>query len=889
MHIYYEIPKGAMTVAEAETDHSGTFSNNIASDPKFIDAANADFHLQSNSLCIDAGVDVGLSLDFEGNPVPQGNAPDIGAYEYAGGAICEPNTYYVDATNGDDGNDGRCTDTAWKTIDKVNRMSFSPGYYILFKRGETWRERLAPSSSGSAGNPITFGAYGSGDKPIINGADPVTPWTDDGSNVWYADLTSEPRQVFFDNVRGNNQTSKADVDSDKDWFWESNTLYVYSVGNPDTVYTNPGMEVSDSSRGQCISIHAKSYIDIRDLDLRNAHTHCLDMYNSDNINVYDNDISNSGKRGIYTATSSYMDIYRNTFEWCGVELVTPEHGIYLGTNSSHVDVYENEVSYSWNSGIKCDSVSDVKVYRNYVHDNNQEYSYFGEIHIGSSAADLSNLEIYYNLIEIGDGYGIHSGYLYGHTKTNVSIYNNVIWDNNAGPAPKNYALRLENIDTLNIKNNAIKTAREYVMRYNNNSNVIRDYNCYYGWTHATRMGTIDGSWVTWSDVSSVETHSINQDPLFVDAPNIDFHLQGNSPCIDAGTDVGLTLDFEGNPVPQGNFPDIGAYEYAGGPIACYQDSDCGAGLCKTYTCNNPGTPSAYCSSQKITSCINDDGCCPPGCTEQNDNDCSGLVGLYHFDEGSGTFASDSSGYGNDGTVYGATWTTGISGKALEFDGVDDYINHGDVADLNVETISISIWIKPGAQDADNIFLSKGGYQVDGWYLWHTSDNDIQLRVNSATSHEIESASSFFTFNEWQHVAVVFNKSKVYWHKNGIPFTSDPDDDISMDWALPIGKNLTIGDYSIYHDTYNFNGSIDEVRIYNRTLTPEEILNLYNEVAEHIKADLNNDGAIDIYDLAIITTLFGQTQSHPEWEETADVISNGEIDIYDVVFVASRFT
>ena len=48
--------------------------------------------------------------------------------------------------------------------------------------------------------------------------------------------------------------------------------------------------------------------------------------------------------------------------------------------------------------------------------------------------------------------------------------------------------------------------------------------------------------------------------------------------------------------------------------------------------------------------------------------------VMHFDEGSGTIAKDESGYGNDGTIYGATWTTGISGKALSFDGSNDYVS-----------------------------------------------------------------------------------------------------------------------------------------------------------------------------------------------------------------------
>ena len=57
--------------------------------------------------------------------------------------------YYVDATNGNDSNDGLSEITAWRTINKVNNSSFAPGDFILFKRGEIWREQLSIPSSGT--------------------------------------------------------------------------------------------------------------------------------------------------------------------------------------------------------------------------------------------------------------------------------------------------------------------------------------------------------------------------------------------------------------------------------------------------------------------------------------------------------------------------------------------------------------------------------------------------------------------------------------------------------------------------------------------------------------------------------------------------------------------
>ena len=84
--------------------------------------------------------------------------------------------YFVDATLGVDGAAG--TELApWKTISKVNGEAYSAGDSISFKKGELWREQLTVPSSGSSGNPITFGAYGSGSAPLISGADVISSFS----------------------------------------------------------------------------------------------------------------------------------------------------------------------------------------------------------------------------------------------------------------------------------------------------------------------------------------------------------------------------------------------------------------------------------------------------------------------------------------------------------------------------------------------------------------------------------------------------------------------------------------------------------------------------------------------------------------------------------------
>src|SRR5262249_266938 len=101
-------------------------------------------------------------------------------------------TYYVDATSGNDTNDGLSQATAWKTVAKVNGSTFNPGDSILFKRGGIWNESLVPPSSGSSGNPITFDAYGTGEAPTLTGYVPLpaSAWTNDSTNVWKTSITS---------------------------------------------------------------------------------------------------------------------------------------------------------------------------------------------------------------------------------------------------------------------------------------------------------------------------------------------------------------------------------------------------------------------------------------------------------------------------------------------------------------------------------------------------------------------------------------------------------------------------------------------------------------------------------------------------------------------------
>lgn len=129
-----------------------------------------------------------------------------------------PATYFVDATNGSDLNDGLSSSAAWKTIAKVNSSTFSAGDNILFKKGEVWREQLTVPNSGAAGSPITFGAYGSGSNPIIKRTNLFNAWTEysfmqDGSMEQYAVGTPNDNWGSFSESPGPFGTASVKADT----------------------------------------------------------------------------------------------------------------------------------------------------------------------------------------------------------------------------------------------------------------------------------------------------------------------------------------------------------------------------------------------------------------------------------------------------------------------------------------------------------------------------------------------------------------------------------------------------------------------------------------------------------------------------------------------------
>ena len=107
----------------------------------------------------------------------------------------QANTYYFSNSTGNDSYtsvQAQNQATPWKSINKLNSFfgSLVAGDNIYFKRGDTFYGTIAVIKSGTSGNPITIGAYGTGNKPVITGFTTITGWTNEGGGIYSKVISS---------------------------------------------------------------------------------------------------------------------------------------------------------------------------------------------------------------------------------------------------------------------------------------------------------------------------------------------------------------------------------------------------------------------------------------------------------------------------------------------------------------------------------------------------------------------------------------------------------------------------------------------------------------------------------------------------------------------------
>ena len=213
-----------------------------------------------------------------------------------------------------------------------------------------------------------------------------------------------------------------------------------------------------------------------------------------------------------------------------------------------------------------------------------------------------------------------------------------------------------------------------------------------------------------------------------------------------------------------------------------------------------------------------------GITYLTKNPSSDPVGLWHLDEGTGTTAYDSSGNPNDGTLMGDTsWTSGKFANALSFDGDGDYVQlPASNTILNTNTFTIEAWFRTsvnhpvyGGTEGRLVNLHWKDTASTAVSLYVEEDKIGLLYHKGSMQHVFVKHEVDYFDNVWHHIAVTYDATTYRLYYDGVEVESQA------------GDFGGFGTYPAYLGTYNgsqrfFNGLIDEVRIWNVALLPNQL-------------------------------------------------------------------
>ena len=202
------------------------------------------------------------------------------------------------------------------------------------------------------------------------------------------------------------------------------------------------------------------------------------------------------------------------------------------------------------------------------------------------------------------------------------------------------------------------------------------------------------------------------------------------------------------------------------------------------------------------------------------------AGLWHFDDN----AQDSSPNANHGTVYGATYVDGKFGKALSFDGVDDYVNIPDNPSLDITddiTLEAWIWIRSfSTSEGLHMYVvgkdttSQRSYGIGVDLVWKYPQKPFFI-VFDGTTYKVAWGTTTLATETWYHIMGVFYAStgdlKLY--LNGVLEPTEPS---TMDSIYSGTADLRIGARQYPGHKSFFNGIIDEVRISNIARSPLDV-------------------------------------------------------------------
>jgi len=505
---------------------------------------------------------------------------------------CSPlwaTTYYVDncVTVGNDRNNGTSTSTPWLTINKVNTSTFYPGDSILFQSTCTWREQLSVASSGSSGSPITFGAYGSGAAPIIDGTKAVTGWSLYSGSIYQATISGYTPRVLFEDASLLALGASAGALTAGQYFYSSGTLYVYTTAGDNPSGHTMEATAIPATYYALIQLNGVSYITIQGLALNRSNWGGIYIYpgaagitiqnNTFTYNVQ-NDVDTQSYNGEMSASSN-ISILNNACTNSGlgrsrgypmgmcVNLGSVNGGTVsgnssinqggegLGTsgNNNNIIFSNNYVSASGGIGIYICAGYPRWTASKSVTNTTVEYNYVTGSAITSYelASEVSGGNVTYTNFfgNVSVNPGTENGLAFGNGVAGTVLQNNAIYNNTFYGGPTCEAeieVMGPTTDTSNSFKNNILEGCYFSWQFvdSNVSNYSPDYELLYGASYKaiSYNGTNYATLAAFQTATGKMAHSLASNPQFVNASAGQFWLTSGSPGIHAGLNLGSPYD-----------------------------------------------------------------------------------------------------------------------------------------------------------------------------------------------------------------------------------------------------------------------------------------------------------------------------------------------------------
>ena len=257
----------------------------------------------------------------------------------------------------------------------------------------------------------------------------------------------------------------------------------------------------------------------------------------------------------------------------------------------------------------------------------------------------------------------------------------------------------------------------------------------------------------------------------------------------------------------------------------------------------------------------------------------GSVGVWWYDTGSGTTAYDATSANNHGTITGAGWITGRFGNALNYDGSSHYVTYAASTDLSLSgSYTIEAWIKPTAYNTDGPIIANNSDSFR-YALSLNSTGKLCFSYNNSGSivgRDNDCSDSTVPLNEWTHIALIRNGgsgSTATFYING-----QASGTIANENHYSSGAGALLTGKTTFDFDYFYAGAIDDLVIYNKALSAEELKRRYRTWATHAGANNNSGGGHGVQADDQVVIIFDGETNGPTIDsstiETALALNNG---------------